>query len=445
MLLINPATEETTAVTATPPEEIPSMVAAARKAQRGWAAFPLSERIAALRPLPKLFEENRKQLVEAITLDMGKPVKLSDAEVTRCIDAMNLFFDQSPEWLADEPRGDGFIRFEPLGTVLAITPWNFPLSIPMFSLIPSLICGNTVVWKPSEYGIRTALVFTNLFAALPALPDDCVCTVIGAKEHGKKLVDERFELISFTGSTATGKYIAERAARNLTRVQLELGGLDAAVVLQDVDAAKTAESIVRLSANNSGQVCCAVKRAFVEEPIYDEFLKRAAAASAQLKVGNPFDDVDMGPLAGEFQLEKCVEFLQDAVTRGAKVLSGGKKPGGKGYFFPHTVLAEVSSQSKLLQEEAFSPLLPIVKVKNAEEAVQLANDTRYGLSASVWTNDPKAGEEIASQLDGGVVGVNRHGVPPAGCPWGGAKESGIGRMRSPEGFRECCNLKYIAR
>jgi acyl-CoA reductase-like NAD-dependent aldehyde dehydrogenase len=441
LTLTNPLNEEVTIIESTPLAKISEIVQQTEKQKKIWGSFSLDERIKMLTPLLSLLEEKRSLFARSITDDMGKPIKFADAEITRTIHSMKLFLEESEAWLKDEPRGSGFITYEPLGLAFAITPWNFPLSIAMFQVIPSLIAGNVVVWKASEYAVQTSKLFYELVSKV--LPSNVVSLIIGGKEHGQKLVEERADFLSFTGSTATGKYIAERVAKNLTRIQLELGGLDAAIIIDDADPIETAKNIVQRNASNSGQVCCSIKRAYVEEKIYPQFLEAAIEASRNITIGSPYGDFMMGPLSSQMQLEKCETYLADALQKGAKLHTGGKRLNQKGFYFPHTLLSEVHPDSKILHEEAFSPILPIIPVKNVNEAIELANSSSYALSASVWGNDQTRLKSIARKIDGGVIGINIHGVPPTGCPWGGAKQSGIGRGRSKEGLLENCNMKFI--
>jgi succinate-semialdehyde dehydrogenase/glutarate-semialdehyde dehydrogenase len=441
MIHINPSSEIARTIEATSLSEIPAIVSKTRSSAKAWRALSVSQRVEILREHSSLVEKHKVDLRDAITSDMGKPLKNSELEVARTVSAAEYLLNHAEEWLAPEPRECGVVHYEPLGLAAAITPWNFPLAIPMFQILPSLLAGNSVVWKPSEYTSEVAQLYFRILSTI--LPHHVLSIVLGGKEEGRALIEESFDLITFTGSTATGRYIAEKSASNFTRLQLELGGVDAALVLKDVDPRSAAESIVAINAANSGQVCCSIKRVYVEESIFAEFVNHAVGASQSLVVGDPTTSVDMGPLSSQMQIEKCESYLADAVARGAKILSGGSRLPGKGFFFPHTVISDLPSTAKLLHEEAFAPILPILPISEAEDAVEIANSLPYALTASIWGRDEERMKKLAGQLQGGVVGLNRHGVPPVGCPWGGAKHSGIGRARSVEGMRECCNLKFV--
>jgi succinate-semialdehyde dehydrogenase / glutarate-semialdehyde dehydrogenase len=267
--------------------------------------------------------------------------------------------------------------------------------------------------------------------------------IVGGKAHGRAVVEAGVAMIAFVGSTEAGKDIMKTCAAGLKRVSLELGGLDSAIVLKDADIQSAARQIVRSNCANRGQVCASIRRVYVELPVYSQFLQIAVAESQKIRVGNPLDDVDMGPLAGAFQLQKVEAAVADAVQKGAHVLTGGKRLEGKGFFYPSTIVAGVTNDMMLVNSEPFGPVLPIMPVDDWAEAVQWTNSTRYGLTGSIWTKDTNLARIIASQLDVGVVGFNSHGVPPLGAPWGGTKESGIGRIRSKEGLQEFCNVKFV--
>jgi acyl-CoA reductase-like NAD-dependent aldehyde dehydrogenase len=395
-----------------------------------------------LSAIPDELGERRGELIEAISTDMGKPVKRAEIEVSRTIDSMQYFLSHAEEWLAPEPRECGTVVYEPLGVAIAITPWNFPLAIPMFQCIPSLIAGNVVVFKPSEFGVRSGRIFAE--ACAKYLPTDTLSCVIGGRSHGEEMLKEPVDFLSFTGSTSTGARISQVVSQNFTRLQLELGGMDAALVMGDVSPSEVAPKIVELNAANSGQVCCSVKRVYVERGIYHDFIEAAVKASKEVVVGDPRDPAtQMGPLTSESQLLKCERYVEDARARGAVVRTGGARVPRDGFFYPHTVVTDIPADALLFHEEAFAPILPILPVSDMDEAVRLANSSKYALSASVWGNDLARAKSLACALEAGVIGINRHGVPPTGCPWGGAKHSGLGRGRSREGLIENCNLKFV--
>jgi len=440
MISLNPATEEVQEIKEIPIEEIPKMVEKAKKAQKSWAEKPLEERVSVLKEFSTLMEKNKQSLATTMSKDMGKPLKKSISEVESVIEEVNYFSDKSLEWLAPEKAVGGYVEFDPLGVVGVISPWNFPLFCSLNGIIPALLAGNSVIHKPSG---QSMLIGIEMGSLLEKIIPGVFQTLVGGKEHGKTLVKQDIQMITFTGSTAAGKHIMKSSSEKLHRLLLELGGLDAAIVLKDTNIKKAAKEIVKQNYRNTGQVCCAIKRVYVEKEIFDDFVQAAVEESKKVSFGPPLESKDMGPLVAKFQLDKVISILEEAKRKGAKVLTGGKKPSGKGFYFPHTVLTNVTHEMRVLKEEPFGPLLPIFPVNSWDEAVSLANDTLYGLTASVWTQNLKLAKKIASKLEVGVVGINTHGSGPAGAPWGGAKESGIGRMETKEGMREFTNIKYI--
>ncbi len=447
MQIVNPATEEISEISETPLAAIPEQLARAEKAQQLWRALSAAERAAVLLPLADSLTASKAELARLIAEDMGKPIVSGLGEIRRTAGGVEYFCQKAPEWLApeitDAGSDAGYIEFAPLGVVGVITPWNGPVWLSMIGLISSLLAGNAALYKPSENSLRTGIALARHFQNLRGLPEGLVQLVVGGKAHGRAVVESGVAMIAFVGSTAAGKDIMKTCAAELKRISLELGGLDSAIVLKDADVLFAAKQIVRINCMNSGQVCCSIKRVYVERSVYSRFLQAAVAASQQIRVGNPLEDVDMGPLAGAFQLQKVEAAVADAVQKGAHVRTGGRRLDRKGFFFPPTIVTEVANDMALMNSETFGPVLPIMPVDDWAEAVRRTNSTRYGLTGSIWTKDAGLARMIASQLDVGVVGFNAHGVPPLGAPWGGAKESGIGRTRSKEGLREFCNEKYV--
>jgi phenylacetaldehyde dehydrogenase len=342
------------------------------------------------------------------------------------------------EFLQPEVVDGAEIHFSALGVIAVISPWNFPVLLPLRGIIPALLAGNTVICKPSELSPRTAMAFVRAFEGVAPL-----YLAIGGKEMGAELVRLPVRAIAFTGSTVVGKSIAKEASNSLKRVVLELGGLDAAIVLADADIEVAAREIVRNNARNTGQVCNAIKRVLVHTGIYQQFLATAAEVIEQIVYGDPLDEkTEVGPLVSEVQYERVRSFLDDAISKGAKSIS--RTIEHQGFLFPQVLLTDVPSSARLLHEEPFGPLLPVIPFSTEAEAITVANETSFGLSASVWTRDSQAARRIAAQLDVGLVRHNTHAAMKSGIPWGGAKESGAGRMKTKEGLREFTNVKVIA-
>jgi acyl-CoA reductase-like NAD-dependent aldehyde dehydrogenase len=410
-----------------------------------WNATPLDLRVQTLKQSLRRLEAHKDAIARQITEDMGKPLAAAQAEIDRCLLGGEQLCNFALEWLRPEAVPGGQIYFSALGTSLVISPWNFPVWVPLVGIFSALLGGNAVVFKPSEYALATGLLLSQVLSGEDRTLTDILRTVSGAGDLGGWMVEHPLvHHVIFTGSLKTGSSIAEICGRRLIPCALELGGLDAAIVLKDCDLKSTAEAIVRNNAHNSGQVCCSIKRVFVEAPIYEPFLQAAIATSRSLTLGDPCTDVDMGPLVAAFQLKKVEAALEDAVQHGAVVHSGGMRTQRPGYYYPSTVVTNLKPSATLLQEEAFGPILPIIPVRDWKEAVALANSTVYGLAGSVWTNDTHLGSQIARSLQVGVARINSHGAGPIGAPWEGSKSSGLGRMRSRAGLRECCRSTYIA-
>ena len=443
MEVVNPATETTHSVQETALSELPEIVRKAKMAQKEWAKHSISERASIIQALGPLMNDSLEMLAQSITNDMGKPIAKARAEVEGVIRTINFYCSQAADWLASEKSDLGEVVFDPLGVVAVISPWNFPIHVPSSGIFPALLAGNAVVFKPSEYTLETGKGIAALFRELPGLPENIFQIVVGGKEHGKALVEQAVDMVHFTGSTAAGKHIMQSCAAGLKRVLLELGGMDAAIVLKDADVKRAAQKIVGFNCNNTGQVCCSIKRVYVEEEIYDEFVRAATAVSSGITFGDPNTNVDMGPLVAGFQRDKVASIVKDAKNKGAKIHTGGELPTGKGYFYPSTIITDVSKEMRLLNEEPFGPVLPIMKVSSWQEAVEEANSSMYGLTGSVWSNDLELGKKVAALLEVGTASVNKHGPGPLGTPFGGAKQSGIGRVKTKEAMRDFCNTKFI--
>ena len=443
MLLVNPADGSTEEIEETAIETIADIVARARAAQRLWSERSIEERIAVLEGLSPLMEQRIGELAACITRDMGKPLHKSIGEVTAGVMSPRFFCENAPDWLAHQEVEGGFVCHEPLGVVAVISPWNYPCNVPLLAIVPALLTGNSVVFKPSEHAVRIGKALGKLFHDLKGFPEDLLQLVIGAKDHGRALVEQDVDMIAFTGSGVAGKDIMKRGADRMKRLLLELGGMDAAIVLKDVDVPKTAAALVAKNCNNSGQICCAVKRVYVEREIFEDFVAAAVNESKNISLGDPSEKVDMGPVVGDFQLEKLEAIVEDARSKGATVHSGGKRLERDGFYFPSTVVTDLRDDMRVLTEEPFGPILPILPVDDWQEAVTLANDSRYGLTGSVWTNKLNLAQAVARKLEVGVVAINSHGPGPLGTPFGGVKESGIGRVKTKEGMLHFTNTKYV--
>src|SRR3954470_16076887 len=445
----NPATGETIRdVPLTPPDAVAAVVARARSAQPAWEALGYEGRGRILRRARKWLIEHADEVADTIVAETGKARE--DAllvEVAYGANALGFWPRTAPKWLADERvrTGNPFVlgrrmvvRYRPLGVVGVIGPWNYPLVNSVGDAIPALAAGNAVVVKPSEVTPLTALLFERGLHEC-GLPEGVFQVAVGTGDTGAALIDE-VDMVMFTGSTRTGRKVMERAARTLTPVSLELGGKDPMIVLADADVERAANAAVYYSMQNGGQTCISIERVYVEAPIYDAFVDKVAAKVAKLRQGPPAGpgSIDVGAVTFPPQLETVSRHVQQARDAGARVLAGGKQREGAGRFYEPTVLADVDHSMTAMTEETFGPTLPIMKVADAEEAIRMANDSPYGLSASVFTRDTARGEAIASRIEAGAVCINDAAINYLALelPMGGWKESGLGVRHGAGGIRK---------
>ncbi|MEM0360828.1 MAG: aldehyde dehydrogenase family protein, partial [Candidatus Diapherotrites archaeon] len=421
----------------------------ARKAQKNWAELPVEKRVEIARQLKPLIKKRIPRIARTVHLEMGKPYWDAKREAESVLESIEFHCSNDPKYLKpivlDKTVEETSIQlFEPLGVVAVITPWNFPFSIPFDAILPALIAGNAIVFKTSELTTLTGIEISKIFKILEkkGLPENIFNFVIGGKETGKFLVKQDVDMVSFVGSRRAGIEIMRDSSEKLHRLILELGGKDPAIVCRDADLEKAAKGIVYGAYRNCGQVCCAVERVYVEAPVYDKFVKLVLEKAKEMKVGSG-KNADIGPLAAEFQRCHVQAQIADAVKKGAKILLGGKKIPRKGFWFEPTVLVNVNHKMNIMKEETFGPVIPIMKVKNVDEAIRLANDSVYGLTASIWTENRALGKKLARKLAAGTVTINRRGGVKEGCPWGGAKQSGIGRQMGPDSVRSYTEIKHL--
>ena len=454
---VNPATGEVLReLDCADAEMVEAAVARARAAQPGWAELGLRRRIEVLREFQRRLHEKKSEIAEAITREAGKP--LAEALVTEVLvvlDAARFLIDNAWGLLRDEPvpHGNlatklkrGWLVREPHGVIGIISPWNYPFSIPATEALAALVAGNAVVLKPSEL---TPLVALELAALLHAagVPEHVFQVVIGEGPAGAALLRSPIDKLVFTGSVATGKRIAAAAAERLLPVVLELGGKDPMLVLDDADVDVASSAAVWGAFVNAGQACLSVERCYVHRSLYESFAQACAEKTKKLRVGNGMEShTDVGPMIHERQVRIVESHVEDAKARGARVLAGGTKLPELGVnFYAPTVLADVTHDIRIMREETFGPVLPIMAFEDDEEAVCLANDSEYGLAASVWTRDRKRGERLARRIHAGTVMVNDvvscFGISEA--PHGGVKASGLGRTHGRFGLDEMVRVKYL--
>ncbi len=453
----NPATGESLAeLPCATAEEVQAAVLRARTAQPAWQATPVSRRIAVLRRFQGLLHARARDVARLICQEAGKPTaEAITTEVLVVLDAAEFCIRTAHRFLRDQPvpHGNpamkakrGVLVREPYGVIGIISPWNYPFSTPAVETLAALVLGNAVVIKPSEFTPLAVLELQKLLQAA-GLDPDLLQVVIGEGPTGAALLDSGVDKVIFTGSVATGKRVAETAARHLLPVVLELGGKDPMIVLPDVDLDVVTSGALWGGFMNAGQTCLSVERCYVHRSIYEPFLQRMVEKIGKLRVGNGLEsEVEMGPLINERQLRTVEAHVNDAVARGARLLAGGRRLAELGpNFYAPTLLADVTPDMRVIQEETFGPVLPVAPFDTEQQAIDLANDSEFGLAASVWTSDRKKGEALARQIKAGTVMVNDmiscFGISEA--PHGGFKQSGIGRTHGEMGLAEMVQAKYI--
>lgn len=452
---INPATGQ-------PIGEVPDMgvadvraaVAAARAAQRDWARLPIEARCRKVARFAEILMSRAEEVIELLVKEAGKTrLEALGTEVVLVADLVRYFTKHAPEILAPEPiplhlmkHRASYLHFVPRGVVGVIAPWNFPFSIPMGEVIMSMIAGNGVVVKPSEVTPLIALKAKELHIAAE-LPPDLLQIVTGRGPTGAALIDAGIDYCVFTGSVATGKKVAAACGERLIGCTLELGGKAPAVVCGDADLDRAAQAITWGGFANSGQVCASVERVYAVDQIHDALVSRIVEHAKTLRQGDASSsqDVDVGAMAWEQQVANVERLVDAAVVAGAKLEIGGHRRAGTGMFFEPTVLSGCTQEMEVMRTEIFGPVIPIMRVQSEEEAVRLANDSHLGLLAYVFTRDRERGKRLAERIEAGTVMINdvlnTYACPET--PWGGVKQSGLGRTHSSSGLRELCETRHV--
>ena len=453
----NPATGEMiTTVPLLGREELEQMAARGREAQRGWEAMGFDGRARVLRRAQKWMLDNNERIIEVVVSESGKTyedAQLADFGYT--MTALGFWAKEAPKYLADEhvpswnnPIVAGkklIMRYAPVGLVGVIGPWNYPIANSFGDCIPALAAGNSVILKPSGVTPLSSLLMEEMMREC-GLPDAVFQVATGNGQTGATLIG-LVDCIMFTGSNETGKAVMKTAADALIPCYLELGGKDPMIVCRDANLERAANAAAFYSMNNGGQVCISVERCYVEEPVYDQFVQKVTDNVRRLRQGKPGESgsVDVGAMTFPAQIETVDEHVRDAIAKGAKVLVGGHTGPGPGRFYEPTVLVDVDHSMKIMTEETFGPTLPIMKVPNAEEAVRLANDSPFGLQASVWTSDVESGEALARRVEAGVVCVNDAQInySALNLPMGGWKASGLGTRHGANGIRKYTKVQSL--
>lgn len=427
-------------------EQVLQLVGKARRAFPEWKK-DYEKRRSYIYVLVEYLKKNKMELAKVATSEMGKTIKESSGEVEKCAWALEFYADHGDSFLADEVLNTdarkSFLTFEPLGVIGSIMPWNFPYWQALRFAAPCLMAGNVIVMKPSRVTMQTGIEIEKAFTE-SGIPDGIFQTVVGSVESANHLIDSDVNAVTFTGSTDAGAKVGQRAAMNLKKCVLELGGSDPFIVLDDAIIEKAAEGAVKGRFINCGQSCVASKRFFVSKNIAKDFIELFIKKASQLKVGNPtLIETDIGPLSSKGSLETISGIVEDAKEKGAEILLGGSKIDGKGYFYQPTILTNVKPNMRIAKEETFGPVAPITIVENESEAVRLANDTEFGLGASIWTKDLAKAEKISRRIESGIVSVNNVVISDPRIPFGGIKHSGFGRELSRYGMLEFVNIKSV--
>lgn len=446
MSVINPATEEVIAeVPDASKEQLDAAVAAAKAAFPAWSTRPIGERQALIAAIADRLLANRADMARLFTAEQGRPIGGAEWEIDVCAQWCQAVsqFTLPVEVVEDSEVRRVEIHHRPIGVVGAITPWNAPLLMAIWKMAPALLAGNTVVLKPSPYTPLSTLKLGELLRDI--LPAGILNIVSGGNDLGKWITDHPdIGKVSFTGSTATGKRVMESAARTLKRVTLELGGNDAAIVLPDVDPKVVAPQLFWGAFFNSAQVCVAIKRLYIHADIYDAVARELVEFAKTVSVGDGSrQGIDLGPVQNAMQFEKVRNLLDDAKAQGNTFLIGGDVPDTPGYFIPVSIVDNPPEDSRVVTEEAFGPVLPLLKYDDIDDVIRRANDSESGLGGSIWTNDLDQAREIGARMETGTVWINEMFAFLPNAPFGGHKQSGVGVEHGMQGLLEFTNSQTI--
>jgi succinate-semialdehyde dehydrogenase/glutarate-semialdehyde dehydrogenase len=446
---INPATGETVRTFESLDDAaIEASLARAANAFRVNRERSFSERAVRMRRAADLLEERQNELGRLITSEMGKPVKAAIAEVVKCASNCRYYAEHAESYLADEPvktdAKESFIRYEPLGPVLAVMPWNFPFWQVFRFAAPALMAGNVALLKHASNVPQCALAIEEVFRDAGFTDHEFQTLLIGSNQVERIIADERVRAVTLTGSEPAGASVASIAAKHIKKAVLELGGSDPFIVMPSANIEDAVATAVKARIVNNGQSCIAAKRFIIHESIADEFEKRFVAAMASLNVGDPLDEsTDIGPLATPQIVDDIESQVNRSIAAGAKLLTGGKRLGARGNFYAPTVLSNIPDHAPAAREETFGPVASLFRAHDVNDAIRIANDTPFGLGASVWTNDRSETAHFIAGIDTGQVFVNAMVASDPRVPFGGTKHSGFGRELGVYGIREFVNVKTV--
>jgi len=407
-----------------------------------------NKRVGLLHDFAQQLQKDKENLARTATMEMGKAIKEARSEVEKCAWAIEYFADNGPLFSTDEViNADArktVVSFEPIGVIGSVMPWNFPYWQALRFAAPSLMVGNTAVLKPASATMQCGIQIEKTFNKA-GFPDGIFQTLVGDSSIVESLIDSQYvNAMTFTGSVIAGAKVAQRATAKIKKTVLELGGSDPFIVCEDANIEKASSGAVKGRFINCGQSCIASKRFIVVKKIANEFIEKFVEKTEKLKVGDPLkDDTDIGPLVNSKGLEKLDSQVKDSIKNGAEILTGGEQLGEKGYFYKPTVIKNVTPKMTIAQEEVFGPVAPIILADDDEEAITIANDTEYGLGASVWTQDLDKADKFSKMIQSGIVSVNNVVVSDPRVPFGGIKNSGFGRELSRYGMLEFVNIKTV--
>jgi acyl-CoA reductase-like NAD-dependent aldehyde dehydrogenase len=446
---INPATEQVIKqYEIMDKEQINEKIKRARNTFEQQWKKDVNKRIDTLHDLAAELRKNKENLAITATKEMGKTIKESRAEVEKCAWVVEYYADNGPIFMKEEiintDARKSVVAFQPIGVIGSIMPWNFPYWQALRFASPSLILGNTVVLKPASATMQCGIEIENSFNNIGA-PEGVFQTLVGDSSIAEALIDsDDINAITFTGSVPVGGKVAQRATSQIKKCVLELGGSDPFIVCDDADIDKASTGAVKGRFINCGQSCIASKRFIVVKKVANEFIEKFTQKAEKLRVGDPLsDETDIGPLVNNNGLQSIESIVKESVKDGVHVLTGGEKVGAKGYFYKPTVIKDVSSKMRITQDEVFGPVAPIITVESESEAIKLANDTNYGLGASIWTQDLDKAEKLSNEIQSGLVTVNNIVASDPRVPFGGVKKSGFGRELSRYGMMEFANIKSV--
>ncbi len=452
---VNPATGETVReFEAHDAAEVDRRIGEAQSAFEALHDTDFATRAGWMRATAQIMDAEADEVAAILTLEMGKPLSQAKAEVLKCAKNMRFYAEHAEGFLADEPLDDpssvgasrAYARYQPLGVVLAVMPWNYPLWQVVRFAAPALMAGNTGVLKHASNVPQAALYLDTIFERGGFPLGSFRTLLIGSREVKAVIEDARVKAVTLTGSEPAGRSVASIAGEQIKKSVMELGGSDPFIVMPSADLEAAATTAVKARVQNNGQSCIAAKRFLVHTAIYDEFAALFAAKMRALVVGDPMDAAtDVGPVATASGLADLAELVDDAVAKGATVLAGGAAIDGPGWFYQPTVLSELTDDMRIIMEETFGPVASLYRVADREEAIRITNQTTFGLSSAVWTNDSAEEDYFARELDAGAVFINGMTVSYPELPFGGIKASGFGRELAAEGIREFCNIKSVWR